>query len=180
MKIWKLDSDVNNYENLVECGYPNLDLLQSFDGRSKINNWISPKLEPLHGCNRPFSNTPGYLPHIPVFDEKAINVLKCFLDKNAEILPLECNVGKFYAINVIRVLDCVDYEKSIFKTFRDGKRIMRFSKYCFNINEVLKEDLFKIKDEKLKRPFVSDNFKDVVTKSGLTGFEFELVWDSET
>lgn len=179
MKIWKLDCDVDHYENLVRVDNSDLNLLQSFDGRSQINNWTPLKVEPMYGCNRPFSNTPGFLPHIPVFDENAIKVLKYFLNKNAEILPLDCNLGEFYAINVTKVIDCIDYEKSIYKTFRDGKRIMRFSKYFFNVDEISTEDFFKIKDEPLKRPFVSDNFKNIVTNSSLTGFKFELVWDSE-
>ena len=180
MKIWKLDCDVDNYENLVKDDNFDLNFFQSFDGRSQINNWTPLKVDPMYCCKKPFSNTPGFLPHIPVFDEKAISVLKYFLSKNAEILPLECKGGKFYAINVTKVVDCIDYEKSIYKTFRDGKRIMRFSKYSFYINKVSTEDFFKIKDEPLKRPFVSDNFKNIVTKSDLTGFKFELVWDSES
>ena len=128
MKIWKLDCDVENYENLVRCDNFDFNLLQLFDGRNQINNWTPLKVEPMYCCNRPFSNIPGFLPHIPVFDEKAISVLENFLNKNAEILPLECSVGKFYAIDVTRVISGIDYEKSIYKTFRDGKRIMRFLK----------------------------------------------------
>lgn len=178
MKIWKLDCDVDNYENLMRCDNSDYNLLQLFDGRNQKNNWTPLKVKPMYDCNRPFSNNPGFLPHIPVFDEKAISVLEVLIEKNAEILPLECNIGKFYAINVTRVVSCIDYEKSIYKTFRDGKRIMRFSKYCFNINQVSTEDFFKIKDEPLKRPFVSDKFKNIVEKSDLIGFKFELVWDS--
>ena len=179
MKIWKLDCDVDHYENLASCGYFDLDLMQSFDGRSKINNWTPLKVEPMYSRKRAFSNTPGFLSHIPVFDEKAVSVLKDFLNGNAEILPLDCNVGKFYAINVTNVIDCIDYEKSTYKTFRDGKRIMSFSEYVFDTDKVPTADLFKLKDEPLKRPFVSDNFKNAVAQSGLTGFKFELVWDSE-
>ncbi|MEE1219720.1 MAG: hypothetical protein U0L20_07340 [Ruminococcus sp.] len=179
MKIWKLDCDVDNYENLAKDDYFDLDFSQSFDGRSQINNWTPLKVDAMYRSKRPFSNTPGFLPHIPVFDEKAISVLKDALDNNAEILPLKCSSGNFYAVNVTKVLDCIDYEKSTYKTFRDGKRIMRFLNYSFDINKVIGEDLFKIKDEPLKRPFVSDNFKNLVAMNNLTGFKFELVWDSE-
>ena len=61
MKIWKLDCDVDHYENLASCGYFDLDLMQSFDGRSKINNWTPLTVEPMHSRKRAFSNTPGFL-----------------------------------------------------------------------------------------------------------------------
>lgn len=39
--------------------------------------------------------------------------------------------------------------------------------------------IFKTKDETIGRPFVSDAFRQRVLESDLTGFKFELVWDSE-
>ena len=40
-------------------------------------------------------------------------------------------------------------------------------------------DIFKIPDERTRKPFVSDRFKKTVEDNGLQGFKFELVWDSE-
>ena len=56
------------------------------------------------------------------------------------------------------------YEKSIYKTFRDGKRIMSFKKYSFIPDAVDGVPLFKITDEKVRYPFVSDAFKETVEK----------------
>ena len=98
---------------------------------------------------------------------------------NAEILPLDCEDGDFFAINVVNVLDCIDYEKSKYKTFRDGKRIMRFIKYAFCEEKLDGVNLFKIKDGVLKRPFVSEEFRKRVIDNNLIGFKFELAWDSE-
>ena len=63
------------------------------------------------------------------------------LKNEAEILPLHSEDGIFYAINAIDVLDCIDYKKSEYKTFRDGKRIMRFTKYSF-IESIIKNHRF--------------------------------------
>ncbi len=101
------------------------------------------------------------------------------LTDNAEILPLDCEDGNFYAINVINVMDCINYEKSQYKTFRDGTRIMRFTKYVFIEKKIEGMNLFKIKDEPLKRPFVSEEFRKRAIDNNLTGFKFELAWDSE-
>lgn len=177
MKIWILDCDVDIYENLTWKEELDIDYIQSFDGAEKMKNWNPMKVKRMY--DREFSNTPGLSPHIPVFDEKAISVLGDLLIGNAEILPLNCEDGNFYAINVINVMDCIDYEKSQYKTFRDGKRIMRFTKYVFDERKIEGMNLFKTKDEPLKRPFVSEVFRKRVVDNNLTGFKFELAWDSE-
>ena len=56
---------------------------------------------------------------------------------------------------------------------------MKFTKYAFNEKRIKGIDLFKIKDEPLKRPFVSEKFRKRVIDNNLTGFKFELAWDSE-
>ena len=38
MKIWILDSDVDNYENVIMDGTPDLDFLSSFDGIMYLKN----------------------------------------------------------------------------------------------------------------------------------------------
>lgn len=177
MKIWILDCDVDHYENLTWKGQLDIDYIQSFDGTKKTENWSPMKVQRMY--DREFSNTPGLSPHIPVFDEKAICVLGDLLAGNAEILPLDCEDGNFYAINVINVMNCIDYEKSQYKTFRDGKRIMRFTKYVFTEKKIEGANLFKTQDEPLKRPFVSEEFRKRVVDNNLTGFKFELAWDSE-
>lgn len=177
MKIWILDCDVDTYENLTWKKELDINFVQSFDGMKKLKDWKPVQVKRMYG--RTFSNTPGLSPHIPVFDKKAINVLSDLLEGNAEILPLDCEDGFFYAINVINIMDCIDYERSKYKTFRDGKRIMRFVTYVFNEEKIKGMHLFKIKDEPLKRPFVSDKFRKKVIDNNLTGFKFELAWDSE-
>ncbi|RCX13019.1 hypothetical protein DFR58_11976 [Anaerobacterium chartisolvens] len=177
MKIWLLDCDVDNYDNLTWKNDIDIDEVQTFDGRQKLMNWNPVQVKRMY--DREFSNSPGLSSHIPIFDKKAVDTLKDLLIGNAEILQLDCEGWEFYAINVIKVLDCIDYDKSEYKTFRDGKRIMRFIKYAFDISKVKNEHLFKIVDEPLRRPFVSDEFRNRILENNLTGFKFELVWDSD-
>lgn len=56
---------------------------------------------------------------------------------------------------------------------------MVFEKYAFIKEKVIDQDLFKVREETVKRPFVSDAFRDSVINNGLTGFSFELVWECE-
>lgn len=52
---------------------------------------------------------------------------------------------------------------------------MVFEKYAFIKEKVIDQDLFKVREETVKRPFVSDAFRESVINNGLTGFSFELV-----
>ena len=178
MRVWKLGCDVNHYENLIwaDSEY-DISFIQSFNGTSKEKEWAPIELKCMYS-NREFSNTPGLSAHIPVFDKKAVDILKNYLRGSAEILPIICENTEFYAINVTNVVDCIDYETSEYRTFRDGKRIMRFIKYAFDEKKVENIHIFKIKDEPLRSPFVSDEFRKKILESNLTGFEFEMVWDS--
>lgn len=180
LRIWKLGRDVDNFESLAwgnDEHDVDLSYIQSFNGASKEKNWI-----PLHlkrmGDNVEFSNTPGLSAHIPVFDKKAVDIMRDYLIGNAEILPIFCEDREFFVINVTSVLDCIDYEASEYKTFSDGVRIMRFVKYAFVEDKIKNVHIFKIKDEPLRSPFVSDAFRQKILDSDLTGFKFELVWDS--
>jgi len=181
VKIWKLGRDVDNYESLAWGDNEfdiDLNYIQSFNGDSKEKNWIPIHLKRMSE-DIEFSNTPGLSAHIPVFDKKAVDVVREYLIGNAEILPVLCGDKEFYIINVTNVMDCIDYELSEYKTFRDGVRIMRFIKYVFIEDKVENVHIFKIKDESLRSPFVSDAFRQKIIDSDLTGFKFELVWDSD-
>ena len=80
--------------------------------------------------------------------------------------------------NVTQVINCIDYKSSIYKTFPDGKRIMRFKEYVFYGNRI-NSSVFKIIDEPLGAPFVTDSFKNLIESNNITGFDFKLVWDSK-
>lgn len=180
MKIWKLDFELEEYHNLTMLNKMSIEDVQSFDGSSKKDKWECPEVVRLEPEKRlVLSDAPGFYPHIPVFNGKAIGILKKYLEQTSEILPLKNSENIFYAINIVKVLDCINYDKSEFKMFKDGKRIMRFKKYSFFKDSLEGSNIFKIIDEPLGNPFVTDNFRNTILENGLTGFVFKLVWDSE-
>lgn len=178
MKIWYLDCDVEKYEALTWIGDIDIDEIKSYDGRSKKEGWKPVELEKIGEGE--LGNNPRLSTHIPVFDKKAVVLLEELIDGFVEILPAKCLNGEFFIINVTEVINCLDYKKSEFKTFKDGKRIMRFISYEFIKELVEGKHIFKIVDEPNRRPFVSDEFKKRVESSNLTGFKFELAWDSNS
>ena len=175
MKIWQLCFDVNNYANLQAIPPLTADEIQSFNGAKKLSNWNPYQVEPIE-TDLEIGDAPGFT--IPVFSQKACDVLMPLIAQEVELLPLSCSSGIFYGVNVIKVLDVVDYNSSIFRKFSDGKRIMAFQKYSFRLCEELeKSNIFKIIDEPTRRAFVSEHVKNAIEKNELRGFNLRLVWD---
>ena len=179
MRIWKLFSEVDKYENLIPVKKLTVDQRHAFDGRKLKPSWKPLAVKRMGSPGKlELSDSPGFT--IPVFSEKAMKVLRPLISDSIEELELLFKEKEYVGVNVITVLDVIDYEKSVYKMFSDGNRIMYFEKYVFSETEELKKHhIFKIKDESVNKPFVSDEFKKVVEENGLTGFRFQLVWDSE-
>ena len=157
MKIWKLDFEVDKYDNLEPINEITIDEIQTFDGRSHVKDWKTlsvQRMEPEKGLK--LSDAPGFF--MPVFSKQAVECLKPLIDKNVEFLPLDFKEKEYYGVNVITVLDAINYERS---EVVDGVPI------------------FKIPDERRRWAFVSEEFKQAAEENHLTGFIFKLVWDSE-
>lgn len=179
MRIWQLSFDVDNFDNFIPEIKFSADEVQSFDGRSKKSSWTPLKVKRMEPEKElALGDAPGFT--IPVFSKRAIEILTPVISGSAEILALITDSGEYYGVNVTAVIDVIDYTKSDYRTYSDGKRIMAFKKYAFlQSQELIQHNIFKIIDEPTRRAFVSDKFKKVVEENGLTGFKFKMVWDSE-
>ncbi|WP_240421754.1 imm11 family protein [Paenibacillus periandrae] len=176
MQVWKLDCDSNNYEgfNIVDGDWN--ELIEKFGGNSLLNNWQAIKIKPYELAPR--SDAPTFIAAAPLFSAKAVDVLRPIISNFVEILPTEFIREDYFIINVLNVLNCVDYDSSSIVKYRSG-RIMRFEKYEFFPEIVDQQHIFKITDISRQAVFVSSEFKEEVIKSGLTGFRFEEVWSSQ-
>ena len=117
---------------------------------------------------------------IPVFSEKALNVVHDLVKDQIEALPLAHPEKRFYAIHVLNVIDAIDYKRAVVEQLRSGLRI-GFKKYAFIEEKVKNAHIFKVYlDNKVDLPvLVSDQFRNTVLSNGLSGFDFIEVWDSE-
>ncbi len=173
MRIWHLSADSDNFNNIVPVNESNWSKFE-FDGTWIQNDWNPVEVKTLKEIQ--YSDFLALVPGVPVFSKKALKHLAELINESVEVLPLVHNKEKLFAINVIKVLDCVDYDKSEYKKFTSSNRIMRFVRYEFIKEKLMNTHIFKIKDEPSKRPFVSDTFRNRVLEYGLKGFEFEEVW----
>lgn len=177
MRIWQLQFEVDKYDNLVPVGEFTADEIQSFDGRRKKDIWNPlpvKRMEPEKELE--LSDAPGFI--FPVFSKKALEILRPLIQNSVEELELQFQEAEYYGINVTAVLNVIDYSKSEYRMYSDGKRIMAFQKYAFrSCKELINTNIFKIVDEPTRRAFVSDIFKQTVEKNNLLGFKFKLVWE---
>ena len=177
MKIYELEFDVDNYKSIELTENRNADFYQMFDGRSLKEAWDELTVKYYdedEGLKT--GDAPGFT--IPVFNKKSLDILFTKIKNEVEILPLRIGNENLYGINVLTILDAVNYEKSDYKMFRDGKRIMKFNKISFKDSIIQGKNIFKIVDLKRSLIFVSEEFKRIVEENGLEGFLFELAWDS--
>lgn len=183
MKIWKLHRQFEKYEILKFSNEKDSDFFhQNFKGVPIKESWEQILVEIYQGGEE--SDFPDGLLSPPIFSERTVQKLGEFLDGNdVELLPLHTIKNKkYYAVNVLKVLDCIDGDRSEVKRFRSGE-IMKYKKYAFKEDQVKGQDIFKLVDHEEKKIFstqifVSDRFRDKVKESGLTGFDFIKVWDS--
>ncbi len=178
MKIWQLQFEVDKYDNFIPIREFTADEIQSFDGRKKKDIWEPLPVKRMEPENKlELGDAPGFI--IPVFSKKALEILRPLIQNSIEELALQFQEAEYYGINVTAVLNVIDYSKSKYIMYSDGKRIMAFQKYAFkSCTELLNNNIFKIVDEPTRRAFVSDEFKQTVKKNNLSGFKFKLVWDS--
>lgn len=115
---------------------------------------------------------------IPIFMPRAMNILEPLLKNDIQKIKLKHNVyGECYGINVIRVLDCIDEEKSIIQKMKSG-RIFKILKYEFK-KEIEYPAIFKTFTDGKMRIFVSENFVRSIEINKLKGVIFNEVWKSE-
>ena len=92
-----MDFDLDRYDNFRPKEKWTIEEIKSFDGRGHFNSWHTiqlERLEPEKGL--PLSDAPGFYSHIPVFGERAVLVLKKYIDNNAEILTARYNEKNYY------------------------------------------------------------------------------------
>jgi hypothetical protein len=182
MKIWLLQEDVNNFEHLTLLNGSNEEWISfgdMFKGGHLTDNWVPLKLKLIsHDGKLKRGDMPYLSPGKPIFTKNAIESLKEFLEGNAEILPINYDLQELFIINVTNRINAIDYEKSDIK-YGDEKRILRVKKYFFDVEKVKNHHIFKVIDQLWGTVFVSDEFRNKVIESGLEGFKFIEVWDSE-
>jgi hypothetical protein len=178
MEIYLCEADMNKYQNLVVTNEADWNVFMSFNGTTKLNNWVSPVLEILkddeYNKNLPESDFPHLLCGVPVFSKKALKYLDPLIHEYGEILPLNFQGSDLFAFNVTNLVDGLNMSLSEYITFDDG-RIMQIKKHSFIANNVNDIPIFKLIQYPISNVYVNVGFVDIVKKHKLIGFNFVIV-----
>lgn len=185
MKVWKLDYEYNKYESfqLVE---EDRTFLEEFEDKITRGNPCNGSLDNLkvHIID---GRTKGDFPilwngsGILVFSENVKKSISSLISNEVEFIPLIHNKRKIYLVNVLNIIDAIDYGNSEFKILRSGKPVS-IKKYAFSLDKIRGENIFRVLlADKIysTETYVTSEFKNIIESNNLKGFRFIEVWDSE-
>lgn len=114
-------------------------------------------------------------------DEESKLILDEFVYAHVEFLPLLSHTIKerqLYILYPKTILDCLDNEKSEFVRTRSGY-LRGIRKHVFKTACIGDTPIFRlpIAGSPSSRPYVNDEFKQLVEDNKLTGLEFRKVWE---
>lgn len=163
------------------------DLLDRFTRERVAEHWSPvPRLvRCLQGVSRRLRDAPlADCPHsfqggVLYFSRRAVDALRPELDEaHAEVLPIDCGEGEFYAINVLRPTGDLDYQSSEKVLFPSTGRLMTIKRFVFRPAVVEGPPIF-VTSELDGWVFVTRRFMERVEGIGLTGFKFVPIWPLE-
>ena len=76
-----------------------------------------------HGGALKKGDMPYLSPGIPVFSNKAIDVLENLFNNFVEVLEIDGEFGNYKILKVIKIVNCLDYEKSHILRYMNSDRI---------------------------------------------------------
>lgn len=183
MKIWRVDKNVDDYSGFYLKNEDDKNILEEkLDKGDLVSNWNELEVE-VHEADKPIGDCPhlwsgGYS---LIVSERGKEIISNNYKNYIQFLSLNYSQEnqKFYVLNNLNIIDCVDYNKSELEILMN-KYIVDVKKYVFNEN-AKKAPIFKIYlDGVIKiSTFVNNDFKNLIEDSRLEGFKFTEVFDFE-
>ena len=168
--IWILRSADKRNLSLIPS---DLDYFQThFIGQPMAERWNPPSLT-IDGKALRLRDFVSWMIQAPVISDVARSALEPLVSKSVEFLPLiELRKKRYYAMNVLRLVDCLDRSESeILYSPDDPERILTINKFQFDRGRIISAPIFKIPDDP-SCVFVMQAFIDAVIDSRLTGAKF--------
>jgi hypothetical protein len=170
MAVYVIKPDSDTFDSIMPVRSDDWDIFAEFDGRRLADSW-KPVACRIYRVGRS-GDFPSLLNHVPVFSERAWQALEPLLRGYVEALPLETEEGRFLAINVLELLDCLDETRSEVERLPDG-HIIFIDRYVFREDCLGDTPMFKLPQLSLTQVLVSERFKSAVEEHGLEGLIFQ-------
>ncbi|MBQ7467184.1 MAG: hypothetical protein IJS74_03860 [Clostridia bacterium] len=172
---YRLSGDSENFRNYVLSKslspQQRIQIEESFNGTAQKDSYKPLNFYMTLATEKSYPIADFTSGSLPICSEKMKNILEKICDKNdVEFLPcyLEGTNETYYIMHILCFVDCIDYEKSKFTTFKSTPdKIMFFDHIEFK--EKVNKNLFKIKDLPFTYYFISEKAKNILDSSDLKG-----------
>ena len=185
MKVWILTADMDGYESFKLIN-EDKEFLRHFkqkmsSGEKQNREFDNLKIEIIDTGKS--SDSPRFWNYIGtlVFSERAKNCLEDCLKDCVEFIPLKYEQINYYMLNVVRIVDAIDYDSAAFRRLDTGL-VVGMDKYSFRTDAINNLHMFKvflngrIYDSEI---YVSSELTERIEELNLAGFKFTEVWDSD-
>ena len=175
------------FEPLVRTGYEWVNAVDdadyekflSFDGTPLAGSWKPIPVRRVRADNSQDcleSDFPWLGSHALILREPAVVALRQLIEPFAETLRLETDDGtNLFVLNVLRVVDALDEERSVVVRFASSNRIMRVARPYFREAIIRGLEMFRL-PFRASPTYVSQTFVDAVSSAKLVGIDFRQVW----
>lgn len=108
-----------------------------------------------------------------ILNEKSYKALYPYLRNHSQIFKIKSDNKIFYVVNVIDIIDCLNYDKSELKYFSSSGRVMDVEKYVFKTEKLKNATIFKLPEFPKSISYVTEEFKKAVEENNIKGFKFK-------
>ncbi len=98
------------------------------------------------------------------------------LEQYGELLPLTCDEGDFWTLNVTSLVDALDEAMSEILRAPTSDRLLMVYKHAFRPEKLRNVMLFKLPQLKRSTVFVTDEFVNLIRSKDLVGLRFKQIW----
>ena len=149
-----------------------------FKGSSLRESWRPVRMRIIRTDGLCAERIPGDLVWMgfdpPVFNRRACDALRDILERNGELLRLDCDEGVYHAYNVMRLIPALDEKKS--NTVRlPGGGVVVLSSPVLYYDKVQGAEIFKLAEAPSGNVYVGESFVKRVEDCKLRGFDFKKV-----
>lgn len=114
---------------------------------------------------------------VPVLSKTAKDLLEPYISNYVQMFPLNTGkLGKYYFLNIINVLDCLDKEKSVIQYLPSSEVIYKINQWYFNkVLTIENSRFFIIQNQIGERIYINEEIKNMIEEHQLKGFIFKEV-----
>jgi hypothetical protein len=184
MKIVTIHLDRDRYQFFLPTAEGH-SILYDVGGTPMKAIWKPPEVvieRPKHRRGNFFNQRDTYM----IVDARAAEALRSIFEEAGELLPLPHKGDMYYVVNVTTVADCIDAEKTHYRTLPSGFHY-QITRYEFSPDRLPSTAIFKAPGLASTQIFAiegrgdpDNEFRAIVEREKLEGLYFNEIWSDES